>query len=55
MIYFKFKNVKHSVLMQLLKAGDDGIWILANKDYPSFHYKAYRDELEPVEITEKGE
>lgn len=47
--YYKFKNVKHSVIMKLLKRHENGLCELENKDYPHLYYEASIDELEEVE------
>ena len=49
---YRFKNVKHSVVMRIIKYTDqfpDGdIW-LENKDYKGLLYKAKFDEIEEIE------
>lgn len=45
---YKFKNVKHSVIMKLIKINEDGIYMLENKDYKGLVYFASPEELEEV-------
>ena len=46
--FYKFKHVKHSVLMRIVKVTDEGKYILENKDYKGLVYVAYPEELEEV-------
>lgn len=48
MIYYKFKNVKHSVIMVFVMMNKDGEWILENKDYKGLLYTAKPEDLEEV-------
>ena len=48
MIYYKFKNVKHSVIMVFVTKHKDGSWILENAEYKGLLYKAKPEELEEV-------
>lgn len=45
---YKFKKVKHSVLMKLVKVNQDGMYVLENKDYKGIVYFASPEELEEV-------
>lgn len=48
---YKFKNVKHSVLMRFLKESGTGRckkWIMENKDYKGLIYFVKPDEVEEV-------
>lgn len=46
MTYYKFKNVKHSVVMELEYIDKNGNYHLSNKDWPTIHYVAKFEELE---------
>lgn len=46
--FYKFKNLKHSVLMKLVKKNQDGMYVLENKDYKGIVYIASPEELEEV-------
>lgn len=48
MIYYKFKNVKHSVTMVFVTKHKDGDWILENAYYKGMLYKAKPEDLEEV-------
>lgn len=48
MIYYKFKNVKHSVIMVFVMMNKDGEWILENKDYKGLLYTTKPEDLEVV-------
>ena len=45
---YKFKKVKHSVLMKLVKVNQDGMYVLENKDYKGLIYIADPSEVEEV-------
>ena len=46
--FYKWKNMKHSVLMKIVKVTEDGKYILENKDYKGLIYVAYPEEVEEV-------
>ena len=46
--YYKFKNVKQSVIMKLIQINNDGIYVLENKYYKGLFYKAKPEDLEEV-------
>jgi len=48
MIYYKFKNVKHSVTMVFVTKNKDGEWILENAYYKGMLHKAKPEDLEEV-------
>ena len=48
MIYYKFKNVKHSVTMVFVTKNKNGEWILENAEYKGLLYKAKPEDLEEV-------
>ena len=48
---YKFKNVKHSVLMRFLNESGTGRckkWVMENKDYKGLLYFVKPDEVEEV-------
>lgn len=48
MKYYKFKNVKHSVIMELEYIDEYGIYHLRNREYPCICYEASQNELEEI-------
>ena len=46
--YYKFKNVKHSVVLVFIEELEDGRWLLENKEYKGLTYKAKPEDLEEV-------
>lgn len=45
----KFKNVKHSVIMNLISCDEKGNCVLEHSQYKGLFYEAKVDELEEVE------
>lgn len=45
---YKFKNVKHSVFMKLIKEAQDGKLIMENTNYKGLMYIVTPDEVEEV-------
>lgn len=48
---FRFKNVKHSVVMRIVKMSDTSTGdevVLENKDYKGLFYKAKFSEIEEI-------
>lgn len=43
---YKFKNVKHSVIMKFIKFEDDGTMLLENVDYKGLFYHAKVEDVE---------
>ena len=45
---YKFKNIKHSVIMVLINKDKDGNCVLENEHYKGLIHKAKWEELEEV-------
>ena len=46
---YKFKNIKHSVIMNLISKDENGNCVLENAQYKGLIHKAKWEELEEIE------
>lgn len=51
MKYYKFKNVKHSVILKFVRCetGSGKKWVMENRDYKGLMYSVNPDEVEEIQ------